>query len=84
MGFNNSDPGALGLLAYELIGTQEPLPGMPDVVFRNIRRKELNADESFQRAMGAFQRMMDTTEGGEGGGIEGGMRRGMRPCWRTR
>jgi len=75
LGFNNSDPNALGLLAYELIGTQEPLPGMPDVVFRKIRRKELNADESFQRAMGAFQRMMDTTEGGEGGvggGMEGG------------
>eukprot|EP00624_Nannochloropsis_granulata_P005855 evm.model.NODE_41787_length_35735_cov_26.385588.5 len=73
--FNNSDPNAIGLLAYELVGTQEPLPGMPDVVFRRIRRKELNADESFQRAMGAFQRMMDTTEGGEieRGGMEGGM-----------
>lgn len=86
-GGNASD---IGIIAYELVGTNEPLPGLPDVKFRRcvccvacvcvcvwfhacgicssrfsltdyvkttnrIRRKELNPDESFQRALGAIQ-----------------------------
>jgi Zn-dependent protease len=72
LGGNQSDASDLGLIAYELIGSQESIPGMPDVVFRRIRRKALNPDESFQRAMGALQRMIETEEGGEEGGRAGG------------
>ena len=52
IGTNVSD---VSIIAYELTATVEAIPGLPDVKFRRIRRKELDPDESFKRAFEAIQ-----------------------------